>query len=60
MKAAQDKAQAALKRESDLRAEVEAEEKKRQKEAEEEDEEEKLEDLSPGKLTGPCYLAERS
>lgn len=50
MKAAQDKAQAALKRESDLRAEVEAEEEKRQREAEEDDEEEKLEDLSPGKL----------
>ena len=60
MKAAQDKAQAALKRESDLRAEVEAEEKKRQKEAEDEDEEEKLEDLSPGKLTAPYHFAERS
>jgi len=60
MKAAQDKAQAALKRESDLRAEVEAEEKKRQKEAEEEDEEEKLEDLSPGKFTVSFHLAERS
>jgi ataxin-3 len=56
MKAAQDKAQAALKRESDLRAEVEAEEKKRQKEAKEEDEEEKLEDLSPGKLSIPSCL----
>jgi ataxin-3 len=60
MKAAQDKAQAALKRESDLRAEVEAEEKKRQKEAEEDDDEEKLEDLSPGKLTAPYHFAERS
>jgi ataxin-3 len=48
MKAAQDKAQAALKKESDLRAEVEAEEAKRQREAAEEEQEEKLEDLSPG------------
>jgi len=48
MKAAQDKAQAALKRESELRAQVEAEEEKRRREAEEEAEEEKLEDLSPG------------
>jgi len=48
MKAAQDKAQAALNREAELRAQVEAEEKKRQQEAEEEDKEEKLEDLSPG------------
>jgi ataxin-3 len=51
MKAAQDKAQAALNREAELRAQVETEEKKRQQEAEEEDKEEKLEDLSPGELT---------
>jgi ataxin-3 len=50
MKAAQDKAQAALNRESELKAQVEAEEKRKQQEAEEEEKEEKVEDLSPGKL----------
>jgi ataxin-3 len=49
MKAAQDKAQAALSRERELREQVEAEEKQRQQEAEDEEKEEKLEDLSPGK-----------
>lgn len=59
MKAAQDKAQAALKRESELRAEVEAEEAKRQKEAADEEQEEKLEDLSPGKLSCPTLPEDR-
>jgi ataxin-3 len=49
MKAAQDKAQAALNREQELREQVEAEEKKRQQAAEEEEKEEKIEDLSPGR-----------
>lgn len=48
IKAANEKAQAAMEREKKLRAELEEEEKRRQQEKEEEEKEEKLEDLSPG------------
>lgn len=48
IKAAEQKARAAMDRERVLREQIEAEESQKRQQAEEEDKEEKLEDLSPG------------